>query len=69
LGVSPGDRVGICMQKTLDQVVAILGPLLANAIFVPIHSVLHADPHPSRAKSIRTARTWSRSPPAEKSMK
>ena len=27
LGVRPGDRVGICMQKTLDQVVAILGVL------------------------------------------
>ena len=43
LGVSPGDRVGICMQKTLDQVVAILGVLWANAIFVPIHPVLHAE--------------------------
>src|SRR5215471_12200042 len=43
LGVRPGDRVGICMQKNLDQVVAILGVLLANAIFVPIHPVLHAE--------------------------
>ncbi len=43
LGVSPGDRVGICMQKNLDQVVAILGVLWANAIFVPIHPVLHAE--------------------------
>src|SRR6266446_9855133 len=43
LGVSAGDRVGICMQKTLDQVVAILGVLWANAIFVPIHPVLHAE--------------------------
>ena len=43
LGVQPGDRVGICMQKTLDQVVAILGVLWANAIFVPIHPVLHAE--------------------------
>jgi acyl-CoA synthetase (AMP-forming)/AMP-acid ligase II len=31
------------MQKTLDQVVAILGVLWANAIFVPIHPVLHAN--------------------------
>src|SRR2546430_16964331 len=38
LGVLPGDRVGICMQKNLDQVVAILGVLWANAIFVPIRS-------------------------------
>jgi amino acid adenylation domain-containing protein len=43
LGVLPGDRVGICMQKNLDQVVAILGVLWANAIFVPIHPVLHAE--------------------------
>ena len=43
LGVSPGDRVGICMQKTLDQVVAILGVLWANAILVPIHPVHRAD--------------------------
>ncbi|MEO7167968.1 MAG: AMP-binding protein [Chthoniobacterales bacterium] len=43
LGVRPGDRVGICMQKTLDQVVAILGVLWANAILVPIHPVLRAE--------------------------
>ena len=42
LGVRPGDRVGICMQKTLDQVVAILGVLWANASLVPIHPVLRA---------------------------
>src|SRR6266581_5947356 len=43
LGVVAGDRVGICMQKTLDQVVAILGVLWANAILVPIHPVLRAE--------------------------
>jgi amino acid adenylation domain-containing protein len=43
LGVRPGDRVGICMQKTLDQVVAILGILWANAILVPIHPVLRSE--------------------------
>src|SRR4051812_43113078 len=43
LGVLPGDRIGICMQKTLDQVVAILGVLGANAIVVPIHPVLRAE--------------------------
>ncbi len=36
LGVQPGDRVGICMEKTVDQVSAILGVLFANAIVVPI---------------------------------
>lgn len=43
LGVRPGDRVGICMQKTLDQVVAILGVLWANAILVPIHPILRTE--------------------------
>ena len=43
LGVLPGDCVGICMQKTLDQVVAILGVLCANAVLVPIHPVLRAE--------------------------
>src|SRR5213080_1626765 len=43
LGVSAGDRVGICMQKDFDQVVAILGVLWANAILIPIHPVLRAE--------------------------
>lgn len=36
LGLKPGERVGICMEKTVDQVVAILGVLFANAVVVPI---------------------------------
>lgn len=36
LGIQPGDRVGVCMEKTIDQVSALLGILLANAVFVPI---------------------------------
>lgn len=36
IGVEPGDRVGICMEKTLDQVSVILGVLFANAVVVPI---------------------------------
>ena len=43
LGVSEGDRVGICMQKNFDQVAAILGVLWANAILVPIHPVLRVE--------------------------
>lgn len=35
-GVRRGDRVGVCMAKSLDQVVAILGVLLADAVLVPI---------------------------------
>jgi amino acid adenylation domain-containing protein len=36
LSIQPGDRVGICMEKTVDQVLAILGVLFANAVLVPI---------------------------------
>lgn len=36
IGVRAGDRVGICMEKTIDQVLAILGVLHANAVVVPI---------------------------------
>ena len=36
LGIQPGDRVGICMEKSVDQVSAILGALCANAVVVPI---------------------------------
>ena len=35
LGIQPGDRIGICMEKTVDQVSAILGVLFANAVVVP----------------------------------
>lgn len=36
IGVNTGDRVGICMEKTVDQVLAILGVLCANGVVVPI---------------------------------
>jgi amino acid adenylation domain-containing protein len=36
LGIRPGDRVGICMEKTVDQVTVILGVLFANAVIVPV---------------------------------
>ena len=36
IGVQAGDRVGICMEKTIDQVLAILSVLCANAVVVPI---------------------------------
>ena len=36
LGVRPGDRVGICMKKSSEQIITILGILYSNAIFVPI---------------------------------
>ncbi len=36
LGLAKGDRVGICMEKTVDQAVAILGVLFANGVVVPI---------------------------------
>jgi len=34
--VEPGARIGICMEKTIEQVIAILGVMWANAVFVPI---------------------------------
>ena len=36
MGLQSGDRIGVCMEKTVDQVVAILGVLCANAVVVPI---------------------------------
>jgi amino acid adenylation domain-containing protein len=36
IGLQSGDRVGVCMEKTIDQVVALLGVLCANAVVVPI---------------------------------
>lgn len=36
IGIEPGDRIGICMEKTLDQISVILGVLFANAVVVPI---------------------------------
>ncbi len=35
-GVAPGDRVGLCMNKSLDAVAAIFGILAAGAAYVPI---------------------------------
>jgi len=36
LGVGPESRVGICMERSLDIVVAILGTLKAGACYVPL---------------------------------
>ncbi|MFL6234420.1 MAG: amino acid adenylation domain-containing protein [Thermoanaerobaculia bacterium] len=36
LGVSPGDLVGLCLERSLDTVVAILGVLKAGAAYVPL---------------------------------
>lgn len=36
LNIGPGDRVGVCMEKSIDQVLVILGILYANAVLVPI---------------------------------
>jgi amino acid adenylation domain-containing protein len=36
LGIKKGDRVGICMNKSIDQAIAILAVMYANAVFVPI---------------------------------
>lgn len=36
LGIRTGDRVGVCMEKSVDQVLVILGILFANGVAVPI---------------------------------
>ena len=36
MGLQAGDRVGICMEKSVDQALAILGVLFANCVIVPI---------------------------------
>lgn len=36
LGIKPGDRIGVCMQKSIDQAIIIYAILLSNAILVPI---------------------------------
>ena len=36
LGVRRGDRIGICMEKGIEQAIAILGSLVADAIVVPV---------------------------------
>ena len=36
LGVEPGDRVGICLRKSIDAVATIFGVLRAGAAYVPV---------------------------------
>ncbi|GAB3934970.1 hypothetical protein GCM10027614_08930 [Micromonospora vulcania] len=35
-GVAPGDAVGVCLPKGVDQVVAVLGVLAAAGVYVPV---------------------------------
>ena len=35
-GVVPGDRVGICLERSLDMLVAVLGVMSAGAVYVPL---------------------------------
>ncbi len=36
MGIKKGDRVGICMEKNIDQVISIMAVLFSDAILVPI---------------------------------
>ncbi|WP_328340467.1 AMP-binding protein [Micromonospora sp. NBC_00421] len=58
-GVRRGDRVGICMAKSVDQVVAILAVSTADAVIVPILPTLKGDNirHIVRDSGMRTAIT------------
>jgi len=51
LGVRPGDRVAVTMDKGWQQVVAVYGTLLAEAVYVPI-DLVHP---PARRTMMRTA--------------
>jgi acyl-CoA ligase (AMP-forming) (exosortase A-associated) len=42
-GLSRGDRMGIYLETSVPQVVSIFGVSRAEAVYVPINSVLHAD--------------------------
>ena len=35
-GVAPGDRVGFCLRKSIDSIVAIFGTLKCGAVYVPV---------------------------------
>ncbi len=43
LGVQPGDRVGLCMQRSADLVAALLGILKSGAAYVPLDPTYPAD--------------------------
>ncbi|WP_424860252.1 amino acid adenylation domain-containing protein [Streptomyces sp. MMS24-I29] len=42
-GVGPGDRVGVCLPRSADHVVALLAVLTAGAVYVPVDPDLPAD--------------------------
>jgi amino acid adenylation domain-containing protein len=43
-GVVPGDRIGLCCGRTLEQVIGLLGAWKAGAAFVPMDEHAPADP-------------------------
>ncbi|MEU9987177.1 amino acid adenylation domain-containing protein [Streptomyces sp. NPDC048045] len=43
LGVRPGERVGICLDRSLDLVVTMLAVLKADAVYVPMDPAYPAD--------------------------
>ncbi len=42
MGVSPGDRVGICLRKSADAITAMFGVLKAGAAYVPVDAAAPA---------------------------
>ena len=36
LGLRPGDRVGICVERSIEEIVALLGALKAGCVYVPL---------------------------------
>ncbi|MET8136550.1 non-ribosomal peptide synthetase [Streptomyces sp. NPDC005251] len=43
LGVAPGDRVGVCLERSLDLVVVLLAVLTCGATYVPMDPAYPAD--------------------------
>ncbi|MFE1834093.1 non-ribosomal peptide synthetase [Streptomyces sviceus] len=54
-GVSPGDRVGVCLERTAELVVALLAVLRAGATYVPVDPAYPADriAHTARDAGVR----------------
>ncbi|MFG2877547.1 amino acid adenylation domain-containing protein [Streptomyces sp. NPDC048337] len=66
-GVTPGDRVGICLERTTELVVAMIGVLKAGAAYVPTDPAYPADRlvHTARDAGLALVITRAHEYPAE----
>jgi len=42
-GITPGDRVGLCLDRSIEMIVAVVGVLKSGAAYVPLDSAYPAD--------------------------